>query len=189
MQYADVAPTLLELAAGDGSKENFDGISFAKVLAGKADSHRQYAYGVHNNLPEGPAYPIRTITDGKFRYIRNLRPDEMYIEKHLMGTQGNGRLNNPYWATWVFESWKDARTYGLVKRYTVRPSEELYHTAQDPYELTNLAANTEMSSQKKRLASELDAWMIAQGDPGADQDTTEALEAARSGKHLYGPDG
>ena len=37
---------------------------------------------MHNNLPEGPRYPIRSITDGRFRYIRNLLPQELYIEKH-----------------------------------------------------------------------------------------------------------
>ena len=67
---------------------------------------------MHNNLPEGPAYPIRTVTDGTYRYIRNLKSKEMYIEKHLMGP---GRLGNPYWATWVNTAWNNPRTYNLVK--------------------------------------------------------------------------
>ena len=36
--------------------------------------------------------------------LRNLTPDEIYIEKHLMGISGDGSLNNPYWATWIFSS-------------------------------------------------------------------------------------
>ena len=187
VQYADVLPTFVEAAGGDVSKHAYDGKSFLPVLLGKKSTHRQYAYGVHNNIPEGPAYPIRTISDGRYRYIRNLRPDEIYIEKHLMGIQGNGRLNNPYWATWVGESWRNAHTYELVKRYTRRPAEQLYHTAEDPYEMTDLARDASHAGVKARLGAELDRWLAAQGDPGAAQDTQEAIQAARRGKHLYGP--
>ncbi|MEK6235253.1 MAG: heparan N-sulfatase, partial [Planctomycetales bacterium] len=90
------------------------------VLLGRKSEHRKHAYGVHNNIPEGPSYPIRTVSDGDYRYIRNLKPDEIYIEKHLMG---GGALNNPYWATWTSSAWNNPRTYHLVKRYMRRPKE------------------------------------------------------------------
>ncbi|MGY8693289.1 MAG: heparan N-sulfatase, partial [Verrucomicrobiia bacterium] len=81
----------------------------------------------------GPAYPIRTVTNGEFRYIRNLLPEEIYIEKHLMGVKGNGALNNPYWSTWVFESGQTEKAETIVKRYIKRPAEELYRTSEDPF--------------------------------------------------------
>ena len=186
VQYADVLPTFLDIANAEPVDE-MDGSSFSPVLMGKAETHRQFVFGCHNNIPEGPAYPVRTVSDGEFRYIQNLLPDEIYIEKHLMGTRGDGRLNNPYWSTWVFESWNDERTYNLVKRYTRRPAEQLYHTAKDPYELENLADRKEHADIKERLRRELVAWMQSQGDPGIAQDTNEAIEAARAGNHLYGP--
>ena len=184
VQYADVLPTLLDAAGGEVAKQPFDGTSFLSVLRGEKKAHRAYVYGVHNNVPEGPAYPIRTISDGTYRYIRNLRPEEIYIEKHLMGWSGKGKLNNPYWATWVRDSWAKPKVYDLVKRYTRRPAEEFYHTAKDPYELNPLTDRTEV---KARLSAELDRWLKSQGDPGIPQDTKEALQAARKGKHLYGP--
>jgi N-sulfoglucosamine sulfohydrolase len=187
IQYTDVLPTLLDAAGGDVSGHAYDGKSFLPVLLGKKSTHRNFVYGMHNNIPEGPAYPIRTISDGRYRYIRNLRPEEIYIEKHLMGWSGDGKLNNPYWATWVRESWNNRHTYNLVKRYMTRPAEQLYHTAEDPYEMKNLADNPAMSAIKKRLSTELDRWMHSQGDPGAPQDTPEAIEAARRGEHMYGP--
>lgn len=187
VQYADVLPTLLEIADGDVAEHLYDGASFLGVLRGQTERHRDYVYGLHNNVPEGPPYPIRSISDGSHRYIRNLRPNEIYIEKHLMGVQGDGVLNNPYWGTWVFDSWNAPRTYHLIKRYVRRPAEELYHTAEDPYEMRNLAQNAAHAELKAQLGAELDRWMWAQGDPGAPEDTAEALAAARRGKHLYGP--
>ena len=139
VQYADVAPTLIDAAGGKPENWTFDGSSFLSVMRGQTKRHREYAYGIHNNLPEGPAYPIRTVTDGRYRYIRNLLPDELYIEKHLMGQRGNGSLNNPYWGTWIFETYNRPQTYRLVKRYMQRPHEQLYLTTHDPYEMKNLA--------------------------------------------------
>lgn len=187
VHYADVAPTLVEAAGGDPGAPGFDGRSFLPVLRGEKGEHRQFVYGMHNNLPEGPPYPIRSAGDGRFHYIRNLSPGEIYIERHLMGVQGDGRLNNPYWGTWVFTAADNPRTYQLVKRFTVRPPEELYDLAADPYEMNNLAADPAFADAKARLSAELDRWMAEQGDPGAPQDTPEALEASRKGTHLFGP--
>ncbi len=187
VQYADVLPTLLAAAGLKTTIAGLDGTSFLPVLLGKREKHREYVYGMHNNLPEGPSYPIRTVTDGRHRYIRNLRPDEIYIEKHLMGTRGDGALNNPYWATWVWNSQTDPKTYRLVKRYTLRPPEQFYETKSDPYEMTNLAADPASEAIVSRLASALDRWMKSQGDPGAPQDTIESLTAARQGQHRFVP--
>ncbi|HRX81091.1 MAG TPA: sulfatase [Pirellulaceae bacterium] len=187
VQYADVLPTLLEAVGSEFNTEELDGTSFLPVLMGQRDSHREFVYGMHNNLPEGPAYPIRTITDGTYRYIRNLTPNEIFIEKHLMGSQGDGALNNPYWATWVWSSQTDPETYALVKRYTLRPPEQLYRTADDGYEMNNLIADAGSEDVRLRLAKELDRWMALQGDPGAPQDTMESLTAARRGQHRYTP--
>jgi len=187
VQYADVLPTLLDLAGGKPVESGCDGTSFLPLLQGKSETHRQYAYFVHNNLPEGPPYPIRAITDGRYRYIRNLLPDEVYIEKHLMGSQGNGSLNNPYWATWVFNSWDKPEIYRLVKRYTRRPAEQLYLTADDPYEMTNLIGDPKHAEIGAKLSVELDRWLKSQGDPGAAQDTPKVYQAAQRGEHMYYP--
>lgn len=194
VQYADVLPTLLAAAVPPATSQTetsrataLDGTSFLPVLLGEKSAHRQYVYGMHNNVPEGPAYPIRTVSDGEYRYIRNLTPGEIYIEKHLMGIQGNGGLNNPYWATWISEASTDPRTYALVKRYVHRPAEQLYHTADDPYEMQDVADEPSSSKLKQRLAQELDRWMSEQGDPGIPEDTQQALQAARKDRHLYAP--
>jgi uncharacterized sulfatase len=104
-----------------------------------------------------------------------------------MGSKGDGALNNPYWSTWIFESWNNTQAYDLVKRYTRRPAEELYHTSQDPFEMKNLTDDPRYAEIKTALSRELDVWMKSQGDPGAEQDTHAAIQAAKKGKHLFGP--
>ena len=85
-----------------------------------------------------------------------------------------------------FSKKNNPNTYNLTKRYMHRPAEQLYNTAEDPYELKNLVNDPVFSDIKSSLSAELDRWMKEQGDPGIRQDTHEALQAARRGKHLYG---
>lgn len=175
IQYADVLPTLIEAAGGTVNQSDFDGSSFLPVLLGRKDTHRRYAYAMHNNVPEGPPYPIRSISDGRFRYIRNLTPEATYIERHVMGVQEH----NPYWARWMYMSGENQQAYDLIHRYMHRPAEHLYHTSEDPYEMTNLADDPKFAEVKARLSAELDRWMESQADPGVALDTKEALKAAK----------
>jgi len=183
VQYADILPTLVEAAGGDPSKCGFDGTSFLPVLLGRRDEHRRYAYFMHNNIPEGPPYPIRGITDGHYHYLRNLKPEAVYIEKHMMG-----QLQwHEYWPSWVFNTTFDERTNRLVIRFLNRPAEELYDLRNDPFELNNLAGDPRYAEIKQRLSRELERWMHSQGDPGAVLDSVEQWEAARQGKHFPFP--
>ena len=187
VQYADVLPTILAACDAQADPESFDGTSFMNVLSGKTNSHREFVYGTHNNVPEGPPFPIRSICDGRYHYIRNLSPQNLYIEKHLMGIKGDGKLNNPYWQTWIWSSWEDPKTYDLVQRYMHRPAEQLYDLADDRYEMKNLINDSSLSETKRRLSKELDRWMKQQGDPGVQQDSQQSLQAAKRGEHRWKP--
>lgn len=181
VQYADVLPTLVDAAGIDVDTTAFDGSTFLPVLTGEMSDHRRYAYAMHNNLPEGPPYPIRSVHDGRYHYVRNLRPGLPYIEKHVMGRPDH----TAYWNTWLFDSVEDLRTRKLVQRYMTRPEEHLYDTRHDPAEMNNLAEDPQLAEIKARLADELDRWMDQQSDPGAPLDTLKALRAANRGEHEY----
>ena len=181
VQYADVLPTFMELAGGKPDPAVFDGTSFAAVLRGQSDRHRGFVYGMHNNYPEGPPYPIRSVGDGEWRYIRNLSPQKLYIEKHLMGRTEH----NPYLGSWVFSATENPKHLRLVERFISRPAEELYHTAQDRFEMTNLAADPAHAETKARLAAALDKSLKDQLDPGVPLDTPEAFDAAKSLKPSF----
>ena len=83
IQYMDVLPTLIEAAGGTSKPQQFNGVSFLDVLLDKKEMHREYVYAMHNNVPEGSPYPIRSVRDTRFRYIRNLLPENLHIQNIL----------------------------------------------------------------------------------------------------------
>ncbi|AKQ47673.1 heparan N-sulfatase [Rufibacter radiotolerans] len=169
VQYEDITPTLVALAGG-GAVPGLDGTSFLPVLEGKTQQHRQYAYGVHNNIPEGPSYPIRNIQDDRYKLILNLTPAANYHIKYMM----NPKVPNPTWQTWQDRAKEDERAKFLTNRIVHRPAVEFYDTQQDPAELNNLAGNPAYAAKVKELTAELQKWMKQQGDEGASMDREHA---------------
>ncbi|MEG3659923.1 sulfatase [Arenibacter palladensis] len=154
IQYADVLPTLLDAAGGRPNGNDFDGSSFLGVIKDNLSKHRKFVYGMHNNIPEGPSYPIRSITDGNWHYIKNIQSESIYVVKHLMGTT---RTSN-FWSSWLYESTSSEHTLNLVNRYMKRPTEELYNLSEDPFEQNNLAEHPSYQKLKLKLSQELENW-------------------------------
>jgi uncharacterized sulfatase len=175
VQYADVLPTLIEAAGGAPQEKGLDGSSFLKVLLGQKADHRRYVYGMHNNVPEGPPYPIRTIRSRQYRYIRNLTPQAEYVEKHMEQPQRWGG----YWESWKKAAQTDSHAKATFLRFRRRPPEELYRSNEDIYELKNLADDPRYAAVKAELRAELERWMKSQNDPGAAMDSEEMLAANR----------
>jgi N-sulfoglucosamine sulfohydrolase len=137
-----------------------DGISFLKVLQGKTDKHRKYAYHVHNNVPEGPAYPIRSISDGKYRLIWNLTPEVSYFEKHIDRAD--------WYLSWKKQNSKQSKL--ILDRFHTRPEFELYDIEDDIDEFKNLMGQPAYQKTFNRLHKELQKWMKSQGDLGIEMD-------------------
>lgn len=165
VQYEDITPTLIDFAGGKPIN-GLDGKSFLRVLTGKSSMHRDYAFGIHNNIPEGPPYPMRSVRNGRWKLIVNLRPEKEYRIKFMM----NPNSNNPTWASWQQKAQTDKNAAALIKRISHHPALEFYDTDKDPYELNNLALNSKYASAIKNLRTKLDAWMKQQGDTGAAMD-------------------
>lgn len=165
VQYEDITPTLIEIAGGK-ELANLDGKSFIKVLEGKTRKHRSYAYGIHNNIPEGPAYPIRSIRDENYKLILNLTPDKNYYIKYMM----NPKNNKNAFTTWLNKAKTEKEAKFLTDRVAKRPAVEFYNLKDDPSELNNLANNKAYQARLENMHSELQQWMTDQGDTGADMD-------------------
>lgn len=176
IEYVDVVPTFLE-AAGIPRPEILDGRSFLPVLKGETDTHKQYAFGLQTTrgINDGSAhYAIRSSNDGRYRFIRNLTPDELFL---------NTMMKDP-----IFKEWEKMAKAGdetarkLVHDYRHRPAEELYDTVADPWNRRNLIADASLAGILDGLRSALDAWMKQQGDEGNGTEMKAFERMPRKGK-------
>ncbi len=158
--WPDLLPTFIELAGGQ-VPVGIDGKSFAGILRGTATTHRDRVFTTHSGDGDFNVYPIRSIRTRDWKYIRNLHPE---FQHHTHISRSAGPSGLIYWQSWLTAAETDPAAAALVKRYSVRPAEELYDLHADPFELHNLAADPEQSARLASLRAELDAWMKQQGD-------------------------
>ena len=171
----DLMPTLIEAAGGDVEAGGFDGVSFAPLLRGDS-GQRELIFTSHNHVPDGPSYPMRSVTDGRWHYVRNLRPDRAYLVKF---TQGNDGRDSGLWKGMLYAAAFDDHAADLINRVLIRPAEHLYDLASDPAEMRDLAGDPRHAAELERLSAALDDWMKQTGDPGAEADSAAAWRANR----------
>jgi uncharacterized sulfatase len=188
VQYVDVVPTLLEVAGGNpdavytGRKDamgnrGFDGKSFLPVLLDNEQHFRKYVYGIHTTmgiLNNRDFYPVRSISDGRYKYIRNLNSEVEFsnISKPLDTVLYPNPKESYWWVnTALMQSWfqlgevhSDAER--RAKFYYKRPSIEFYDLEKDPYELKNIASDPDYKEKIGELDHQLKTWMAQQGDKG-----------------------
>lgn len=164
VQYEDITPTLLDIAGGK-AKEGLDGKTFLPVLRNKKEGSRNYVYGIHNNIPEGTPYSIRSIRDTRYKLILNLTSDQKYYNRFMMDSVR--KESNSIWLSWLAKAAQgDQQAAKIVHRFESRPAVEFYDTETDPYELNNLAGDPAYKKQMAQYREQLSLWMKQQGDPG-----------------------
>ena len=171
VQYEDITPTLIDIAGGK-PVSGLDGKSFVSVLLGKSKTARQYAYGIHNNIPEGDPYAIRSIRDSRYKLIMNLSSGAPYYNRFMMNREKQDR--NTVWFSWLGKASEDAAAKKITDRFENRPPVEFYDLLKDPFELNNLAKIPAHKQKIVKMQQELAAWMKQQGDDGAAMDKVYA---------------
>ncbi|TZF81205.1 sulfatase [Pedobacter sp. BS3] len=165
VQYEDITPTLIDIAGGKAVK-GLDGRSFLPVIEGKQQTHRDYAYGIHNNFPEGNPYPMRSIRDTHYKLILNLLSTKDYYIKYSM----NPAKKNSVWSTWMARVDTNEHARFATNRIVHHPAVEFYDIQKDPWELNNLAGDVSYKELINKFTAKLNDWMKQQGDKGAAMD-------------------
>jgi uncharacterized sulfatase len=159
VSWLDFLPTCLEVA-GEKPAGDLDGRSFLPVLLGEKNQHHEYIFTTHSGDGRMNEYPMRSVRDRNWKYIRNLDPTREF-HTHIDRAESMG-----YWDSWMEKAKTDPKAEAIVQRYLHRPAEELYDLAADADEIRNLAADADQAGRLKELRRLLDEWMSAQKDPG-----------------------
>ncbi|BBO30889.1 sulfatase [Lacipirellula parvula] len=156
VSLVDLGPTVLNLA-GVKIPAYMQGQPF---LGPNLPAPREYVYGVRDRMDESYDM-IRAVRDGRYKYIRNYRPDRPYSQH-----QGYGDNSD------IMREWRRLAAAGELNETQAlfmrehKPVEELYDTDVDPYELNNLAADPAQAERLAKLSAVLDAWMLDVRDLG-----------------------
>lgn len=160
VSWVDLIPTLIDLAGGT-VPDDIDGKSFAKVLRGERNYHREEIFTTHTGDTIFNVFPMRSVRVGKLKYIHNLSPDS-YHSNHsdILRKDGAGA----FWDSWDVAAKLDPNAAKIIKTYQSRPEFQLFDLEKDPLELSNLAYNPEYKEKLNQLQAKLSAWTTSQGD-------------------------
>ncbi|MBN2131972.1 MAG: sulfatase [Sedimentisphaerales bacterium] len=155
VSFVDFGPTVLSLAGVDVPKY-VHGVPF---LGDQAGAQRKYVY-FHRDRNGENRETIRAVRDGRFRYVRNYRPNEPYIkplsyrDRQAIMQELNRMIDEGALAEdqWQFS----ARS---------KPMEEFYDTHADPFEIHNLASDPKYAEKMSDMRKALDAWVEMCDDP------------------------
>ena len=160
VEYVDITPTFLDLAGGERASE-FDGRSFADVLLGKTDEHKEHVYGLMTTrgiINGNECFPIRSVRSRRYKLILNLKHDQKFT---------NACTKSPEFLSMIQAAKNgDQAAQKAVNRYHYRPPIEFYDLQSDPLEMKNLADDPGVQEQLSTLHKTLDQWMESQGDKG-----------------------
>ncbi len=157
ISFVDLAPTMLSFA-GIRPPDYMQGTAFSGEFSrSKEPSH---VFGAADRFDEFTDR-IRSVSDGRFKYIKNYLPDQplyadlayrkqMPIMQELLSLR-NRQLLNKQQSLW-FQSPK--------------PPEELYDLENDPYELSNLAMQEGYEEILQSLRIQCSEWVQKIGDTG-----------------------
>lgn len=149
----DFGPTVLSLA-GIAIPQYMHGQAFLGAQQKQARSH---IFAARDRM-DGEVDRVRSVFDGRFQYLRNYIPGKTYYQDIIY------RLQIPMMKKMI-ELREAGRLNAIQMRwFSVKPTEELYDTEADPYQLNNLAANPAYKNRLKELKAVFDKWMLETGD-------------------------
>lgn len=143
VSFVDLAPTVLSLAGVD-IPDYMQGSAF---LGPQAGPPRDYVHCFRGRMDE--RYDMmRCVRDKRYKYIRNYMPHRVY-----------GQYLEYLWRMPTTRSWEAAYKSGKTKGpqnffWQRKPTEELYDTEADPWEVNNLVEDPEYQETLRRLRAE-----------------------------------
>ena len=155
VSFNDLMPTVLSLA-GIAPPAHVHGRALLGDYHGPAP---RYIFGGRNRMDERYDL-VRTVTDTRYRYIRNYSPHRIYGQHVAFMFQARS-----------YQDWEAGHLAGTLSEVQQRfwrskPYEELYDVEADPHQVLNLAAAPGYREKLQELSTALDQHMMAINDNG-----------------------
>jgi len=152
--FIDLAPTVLALAGASQPPQ-----MAGKPFLGARAKPQAYAFGMRNRMDERVDFS-RTVTDGRWRYIRNYMPHRPWGQQQAFE-----------WLAKGYQDWEAAHIAGTLnpvqdRFFQTKPFEELYDLQTDRDQINNLVADPAAASMLDALRAQLDAHMLEVNDNG-----------------------
>ena len=157
VEFLDFPATAMALATGSVPPE-FEGRAMLTKDGTAAAEPRKYVHA-HRDYMDETLDRIRTVRDGKFRYIRNFMPELPYAQRIAYMEIGG-----------TMQAWRALNASGKandVQRLFFadkKPAEELYDCEADPFEVHNLAPDLAHAEKLAELRTEMDRWLKSTND-------------------------
>jgi len=163
----DLATTILHVA-GVPAPETFQGVGLMPIFADRFTEIRRYAFSEHNwHDYEAHGRSVRTA---EFLYIKNQRPEQPWqgpadsvssvSHRQLIALRDQKKLTAAQADVFI----------------APRPTEELYQTTRDAYQLANLADDPRFGEVKQHLSKILDQWIEETGDSVPDHLSQDSFD-------------
>jgi len=157
VNFADLAPTILDFAGALPGKNSFQGRSFKPVLEQEHPKGWDVTYASHTFHEITMYYPMRVVRQRRYKLIWNIAHGLDYP------------FASDLWAasTWQATIKAGKKYYGkrTVEAYLHRPKFELYDLQNDPHEVKNLADDPKHNKVLEELKEELKAFQKRTKDP------------------------
>ncbi len=175
VSFIDMAPTVLSLAGAQ-----IPAYMEGKPFLGNWDANkRDYAFGARDRADD-MVEMSRSVTDGKFIYIRHFMPHLPYIQPGYIYSDEK----EAYKA--LRKLHKEGKTNAeQEKLWNPKPVEELYDLEADPSETINLATNPTYAKAKEKLKSRLHTWMLENKDLGLLAEPEYMIRGSQSSPYEY----
>lgn len=157
ISWADITPTILDIARATPDKAAFHGRSFRAVLGEENPEGWDEVYASHTFHEVTMYYPMRAVRERRYKLIWNLAHGLPYP------------FASDLWKslTWQAVLARNDTQYGPrnVEAYIHRPRFELYDLEEDPWEARNLADDPAHTEILVRLQAKLKMFQERTKDP------------------------